>query len=197
MFAAFHEDFPLAVQVDANKRRGDVQPEALLDEGQAQGAQGQRRQRAHEDQSPKGGEQGKGRADADQGQDQLYLEEHEKGQDLLLPPSDLQGGLGEDEILWLEQGEEGEAHTVTGYTATADNELYDVTKDFAFSGTAAAARTDAGQTDMGLKAEQFTNTNANFANGSNWELANNDKEGANKVYVDDKLIPVARIISKG
>ena len=40
-------------------------------------------------------------------------------------------------------------------------------------------------------------TNANFANGSNWELANNDKEGANKVYVDDKLIPVARIISKG
>ena len=40
-------------------------------------------------------------------------------------------------------------------------------------------------------------TNANFADGSNWELANNDKAGANKVYVDDKLIPVARIISKG
>lgn len=40
-------------------------------------------------------------------------------------------------------------------------------------------------------------TNTNFANGSNWELANNDKTGANKVYVDDKLIPVARIISRG
>lgn len=40
-------------------------------------------------------------------------------------------------------------------------------------------------------------TNANFETGSNWELVNNDKTGANKVYVDDKLIPVARIISKG
>jgi hypothetical protein len=40
-------------------------------------------------------------------------------------------------------------------------------------------------------------TNENFATGSNWELANNDKTGANKVYVDDKLIPVARIISRG
>lgn len=40
-------------------------------------------------------------------------------------------------------------------------------------------------------------TNSDFANGSNWELANNDKNGASKVYVDDKLIPVARIISRG
>jgi hypothetical protein len=40
-------------------------------------------------------------------------------------------------------------------------------------------------------------TNANFETGSNWELANNDKTGSNKVYVDDKLIPVARIVSKG
>lgn len=39
--------------------------------------------------------------------------------------------------------------------------------------------------------------NTDFATGSNWELANNDKTGANKVYVDDKLIPVARIISRG
>lgn len=39
--------------------------------------------------------------------------------------------------------------------------------------------------------------NSDFATGSNWELANNNKTGANKVYVDDKLIPVARIISKG
>ena len=40
-------------------------------------------------------------------------------------------------------------------------------------------------------------TNEDFANGSNWELANNDKSGAEKVYVDDKLIPVVRIISRG
>lgn len=40
-------------------------------------------------------------------------------------------------------------------------------------------------------------TNANFETGSNWELVNNDKTGNSKVYVDDKLIPVARIISKG
>lgn len=40
-------------------------------------------------------------------------------------------------------------------------------------------------------------TNSDFATGSNWELANNDKTGADKVYVDDKLIPVARVISRG
>lgn len=40
-------------------------------------------------------------------------------------------------------------------------------------------------------------TNSDFATGSNWELANNDKTGANKLYVDDKLIPVARVISRG
>jgi len=40
-------------------------------------------------------------------------------------------------------------------------------------------------------------TNSALATGSNWELANNDKEGGSKVYVDDKLIPVARVISRG
>lgn len=40
-------------------------------------------------------------------------------------------------------------------------------------------------------------TKANLEDGSNWELANNDKSGNSKVYVDDKLIPVARIISRG
>ena len=40
-------------------------------------------------------------------------------------------------------------------------------------------------------------TNSNFANGSNWELVNNDKIGDDKVYVDDKLIPIARVISRG
>ena len=36
-----------------------------------------------------------------------------------------------------------------------------------------------------------------FENGANWELVNNDKTGNAKVYVDDKLIPVARIVSQG
>lgn len=40
-------------------------------------------------------------------------------------------------------------------------------------------------------------TNEAFATGSNWELVNNDKTGTAKVYVDDKLIPVARVISRG
>jgi len=40
-------------------------------------------------------------------------------------------------------------------------------------------------------------TNANFETGSNWELANNDKTGNAKVYVDDKLIPVVRVVSRG
>lgn len=40
-------------------------------------------------------------------------------------------------------------------------------------------------------------TNENFATGSNWELANNGKAGNQKVYVDGKLIPLVRIISRG
>ena len=39
-------------------------------------------------------------------------------------------------------------------------------------------------------------TNANLATGSNWELANDGAEN-NTVYVDGKLIPVVRIISRG
>ena len=39
--------------------------------------------------------------------------------------------------------------------------------------------------------------NTDFATGSNWELVNNAKVGDNKVYVDDKLIPLARVISRG
>ena len=38
---------------------------------------------------------------------------------------------------------------------------------------------------------------SDFENGSNWELANNNKSGANRKYVDDKLIPVVRIKSRG
>ena len=39
-------------------------------------------------------------------------------------------------------------------------------------------------------------TNANLATGSNWELAN-DGDNDSKTYVDGKLIPVVRIISRG
>jgi hypothetical protein len=39
-------------------------------------------------------------------------------------------------------------------------------------------------------------TDANFATGSNWELANDGAEN-NTVYVNPKLIPVAQIISRG
>jgi len=58
---------------------------------------------------------------------------------------------------------DGNEHSVSGYTATTENALYDVTKDFTFSGTAEAKRTDVGTTNMGLKAEQFENTNPNFS----------------------------------
>jgi hypothetical protein len=57
---------------------------------------------------------------------------------------------------------DGEEHKVTGYTATASSNLYDVGKDFTFSGTAEAKRTDAGTTNMGLAESQFANTNENF-----------------------------------
>ena len=64
---------------------------------------------------------------------------------------------------------DGNAHTVTGYTATANTGLYDVQHDFTFNGPTSATRThvvegtDAdGKTDMGLLASQFTNTNPNF-----------------------------------
>jgi uncharacterized repeat protein (TIGR02543 family) len=57
---------------------------------------------------------------------------------------------------------DGTSHKVSGYTATADTGLYDVTKDFTFSGTAEVTRTDAGTTNMGLAANQFENTNGNF-----------------------------------
>ena len=58
---------------------------------------------------------------------------------------------------------DGNSHKVTGYTSTFSNDLY-TEANFTFSGTAEASRTDAGQTDMGLAAEQFTNTSANFKN---------------------------------
>ena len=56
----------------------------------------------------------------------------------------------------------GSEQTVTGYDVSIDNALYTVS-DFTFSGNASASGTDAGTYNMGLAAEQFANTNDNFA----------------------------------
>ncbi|MBR0404705.1 MAG: InlB B-repeat-containing protein [Eggerthellaceae bacterium] len=58
---------------------------------------------------------------------------------------------------------DGEEHSVSGYDFEASNPLY-TADDFAFTGEAKAARTDAGTTPMGLSADQFANTNPNFEN---------------------------------
>ncbi|MBR2591337.1 MAG: MucBP domain-containing protein, partial [Oscillospiraceae bacterium] len=58
---------------------------------------------------------------------------------------------------------DGEAHTVSGYDTEINNPLY-TEADFIFSGTASVSGTDAGTYGMELKPEDFTNTNANFAN---------------------------------
>jgi len=49
------------------------------------------------------------------------------------------------------------------------------------------------------KASMETNspTTAELANGANWEIVNNGKTSTDKRYINDKLIPVARIISRG
>ena len=53
-------------------------------------------------------------------------------------------------------------HTVTGYTASANTALYDVEKDFTFSGNALVSLTDVGIVNMNLAPQQFTNKNGNF-----------------------------------
>ena len=52
--------------------------------------------------------------------------------------------------------------SVSGYDAATEDALYDIAADTVFSGTAAASRTDAGTTAMGLTPGDFANTNANF-----------------------------------
>jgi len=73
------------------------------------------------------------------------------------------------------------------------------------------AKTKGGQTDLisrvrymivptlisYTKTTNVSPTNSEFANGANWELVNNGETGVDKKYVDDKLIPVVRIISRG
>jgi len=57
---------------------------------------------------------------------------------------------------------DGKEHKVEGYDVEISNPLY-TAKDFTFSGEATATRTDAGTTNMGLAANQFTNANTNFS----------------------------------
>ena len=57
---------------------------------------------------------------------------------------------------------DGKEYTVTGYDVEISNPRYKE-NDFTFSGTAKAKRTRFGKTEMGLKPENFTNTNTNFA----------------------------------
>ena len=57
---------------------------------------------------------------------------------------------------------DGEAHSIENYDVEISNPLYSES-DFTFNGRAEAVRTNAGTTNMGLSAEQFVNTNSNFA----------------------------------
>ena len=57
---------------------------------------------------------------------------------------------------------DGEEKSVTGYDATTADTLYDIAADTAFGGIATTNRTDAGKSDMGLKAADFTNNDDCF-----------------------------------
>ena len=56
---------------------------------------------------------------------------------------------------------DGKEYTVTDYDVKISNPRY-TEKDFTFNGTAEAKRTRSGRTPMGLKPENFTNTNQSF-----------------------------------
>ena len=58
---------------------------------------------------------------------------------------------------------DGSEKVVTGYTVSISNPLY-TEADFSFNGDAAVKGTNAGTYGMELKASDFTNKNANFAN---------------------------------
>ena len=57
----------------------------------------------------------------------------------------------------------GTEQSVTGYTVACSNGLYTAI-DFVFTGEAVAKGTNADTYDMGIKADQFSNTSANFSN---------------------------------
>ena len=58
---------------------------------------------------------------------------------------------------------DGTEQSVTGYTVACSNGLY-TANDFDFTGAAVAKGTNVGTYKMGLEAEQFSNTSANFTN---------------------------------
>ena len=58
---------------------------------------------------------------------------------------------------------DGTEQSVTGYTVACSNGLY-TANDFVFTGEAVAKGTNADTYDMGIKADQFSNTSANFSN---------------------------------
>ena len=58
---------------------------------------------------------------------------------------------------------DGTEHSVKGYTVKISDPRY-TEKDFTFTGKAEASGVNAGTYEMGLKAEQFKNTNARFTN---------------------------------
>lgn len=59
---------------------------------------------------------------------------------------------------------DGTEYTVTNYVVESISNPNYIATDFTFSGTAEAKRTRFGKTEMGLKPENFTNNNQNFAN---------------------------------
>lgn len=62
---------------------------------------------------------------------------------------------------------DGKEHSVFGFDATPSNKLYNPKEDMQFNGTdvdMTAKGTDAGQYDIGLTAEHFTNKSNNFTN---------------------------------
>lgn len=58
---------------------------------------------------------------------------------------------------------DGTEQSVTGYTVACSNGLY-TANDFVFTGAAVAKGTNVGTYKMGLEADQFSNTSANFTN---------------------------------
>ena len=57
---------------------------------------------------------------------------------------------------------DGTEKTVTGYDIATEDTLYDIAADTAFGGVATTNRIDAGKSDMGLAAADFTNNNDCF-----------------------------------
>lgn len=59
---------------------------------------------------------------------------------------------------------DGTEKTVTGYTAVSDNPSFNVATDLGFSGNDTVRRTNAGQTNMNLRPNQFRSLNPNYTN---------------------------------